>query len=211
MKITYAHYSFDVDNLGPGLRHVLWVQGCCFRCDGCIASSYHDRKGTETEASELAEEFLYRASPHIEGITVSGGEPFLQAEGLLEFVRILKKQRDWGVICYTGFTMEELREREKSDPYVGALLEEMDMLIDGRYIRELDKGDALRGSSNQRIWCLTDRYRDQIETVYGSKNRQMTVRFEDNKMVMIGVPGEDDRKRWENMKKYLQTVGGELV
>ena len=58
MKIRYAHYSFNVDNLGPGFRHVLWVQGCCFRCEGCIAPNYQKSGGIEIEVQELAAKFL---------------------------------------------------------------------------------------------------------------------------------------------------------
>ena len=209
MNIRYAHYSFYVENLGPGSRRVLWVQGCCFDCPGCIAEGYHKKEGFVTDVQTLAREFLEAEDPQTEGITLSGGEPFLQPEALTEFVRILKAHRDWGVICYTGFTMEELREREKEIPAVGSLLKECDLLIDGRYVQEKDEGEALKGSSNQKIWCLSERYKDQIKEVYGNKNRKMSVRFENNRMVMIGVPDAKDRKRWENLKKTLQMVGGE--
>lgn len=219
MKIRYAHYSFNVDNLGPGFRHVLWVQGCCFRCEGCIAPNYQKSGGIEIEVQELAAKFLEETNKRrsavsektIEGITISGGEPFLQAEALAEFIKILKKSRPWGIIVYTGFTMEELKEKEKNDPSIKRLLDELDLLIDGRYVADLDKGDSLRGSSNQRIWNFTDRYKKQLETVYGKKERHITIRFEDDKMVLIGVPDETDKKRWENMKKYLQMVGGKVI
>ena len=70
----------------------------------------------------------------------------------------------------------ELKEKEKNDPSIKRLLDELDLLIDGRYVADLDKGDALRGSSNQRIWNFTDRYKKQLETVYGKKERKEGIR-----------------------------------
>ena len=79
------------------------------------------------------------------GITISGGEPFLQAEALISLIRTIKTRRDIGVIVYSGFTLDELeRDDEKS-----SLLSEIDVLIDGRYIKELDDGRAYVGSSTK--------------------------------------------------------------
>ena len=88
---------------GPGERFVLWVQGCSLGCAGCFSPTTHERNGGELmEAQRLAEMIL--ATKNIEGVTISGGEPFQQARtlaGLTETVR----GTGLTVMCYTGFTI----------------------------------------------------------------------------------------------------------
>jgi len=205
MKLNYAHYSFGVTNLGPEKRSVLWVQKCCFQCPGCVAPGYREEGGLWIETEELAEIFLEN-SKEAEGITISGGEPFLQPETLLKFVRKLKEKKNLGVIIYTGFTKEELEVRMESKPAIKELLQETDLLIDGRYESKKDAGEAMRGSSNQRFLFLTPRYENQISAA----ERKMQIRFENNKMVMIGIPSKEDLKKWENVKHYVQKIGGQM-
>jgi len=201
MKLNYAHYSFHVTNLGPETRSVLWVQKCCFRCPGCVAPSYRSEGGQWIDTKELAKIFQ-KNGVDAEGITISGGEPFLQPEAVLEFVRYLKSVQDQGVIIYTGFMKEELEEKMKERPAIRELLLETDLLIDGRYIEELDMQESIRGSSNQRLFFLTSRYEEKN----WDKERKMRIRFEDNRMVMIGIPGKKDRQKWENLKKYAVSL-----
>jgi len=204
MKLNYAHYSFGVTNLGPEKRSVLWVQKCCFQCPGCVAPGYREEGGLWIDTEELADIFL-KNSAEAEGITISGGEPFLQPEAVVEFIRILKKEKDFGIIIYTGFIKEELEEKMQHRPAVGDLLKETDLLIDGRYVEALDSQEVMRGSSNQRLWFFTSRY----EGKDWGKERKMKIRFENNKMVMIGIPGKEDREKWENLKNYVLSIGGE--
>ncbi len=159
MSTIYYHMKEpDVTVLGPGHRYVLWVQGCGRSCPGCISPESHDKKaGKPIEAAALAWEIALSGA---EGLTISGGEPFLQPEALAELVKELRALRpDMGLIVYTGFTLEQLRQM----PQAGAFLDQIDLLIDGPYIRELNDGRGLRGSSNQRILPLTDKYRALAE------------------------------------------------
>ena len=97
------------------------------------------------------EEILERMkkNPLLKGITLSGGEPFCQAEALAYLARQVHAA-GWDVVCYTGYTLEALLAME--DPHIRELLEEVDLLIDGPFI--LEKRDLtllFRGSSNQRL------------------------------------------------------------
>lgn len=167
--------------LGPGLRYVLWVQGCEQRCPGCVAESAQNmEKGTPINIDALAMEItLSRA----DGLTISGGEPFLQARELAKMLDIIASKKDMGVIVYTGYTYENLKKN--SDAKI--LLSKIDLLVDGPYIRHLDDGKSLRGSSNQRIISLTDRYKDYMSE-YGTGQRMTESFYHGIHVHEIGIP-----------------------
>ena len=197
-------YIYPTDLLGPYNRFVLWVDGCCFSCPGCILENNNLRNRVEMSADEMSRVILN--ADNIEGITISGGEPFLQAAELSEMLIKVKKERDIGVIIYTGFTLDELMEKET--PAISALLGMTDILIDGRYIRELDDGAAYRGSSNQRIIMLSDRYNNIYDEYYcsGSKRRSKVLWGQD-KVMIVGVPDKEDLSNWILLKKELIGLG----
>ena len=173
--------------LGPGVRYVLWVQGCHRRCSGCVAANaYHMEEGKKISTGALAMEI---ALSKAQGLTISGGEPFLQAEALAEMLEKLKDIREMGVIIYTGYTYEALQEL----PGAKRLLEMTDLLIDGEYVAELDDGRSLRGSSNQRVIALTDRYVNNLSGygVEGRDNETFTHGWEIHK---IGIPKKDEKE-----------------
>ena len=125
--------------------------------------------------------------PEQEGLTVSGGEPFLQAEALARLIDRLRKRKEIGVILYTGYTLEELRGQQAPEGS-GALLERIDLLIDGPYIANLNDGGALRGSSNQRVIPLTERYRDRLWMYGAGRERQVELRYTEEGFGIVGVP-----------------------
>ena len=170
-----------VTTLGPGTRYVVWVSGCHRNCPGCIAPDSHDMtKGYPVEAGALAWDILLSG---VDGLTISGGEPFLQALALAEMVRTVRQRKDLGVIVYTGFTYEELLRM----PQAQSLLEQTDLLIDGPYIQELDDGLSLRGSSNQRTILLTKRYRNML-SVYGTQKREQEIFHHAGVTHYVGIP-----------------------
>lgn len=135
---------------GPGLRFVVFTQGCMHECPGCHNPATHSLGGGyETCPQELYVQFT--TNPLLAGVTFSGGEPFLQPVPL---VALAKQVHALGktVVVYTGYTLEALFPLAQQCPAVLSLLEQTDLLIDGPYVaalRELDSG--LKGSSNQRI------------------------------------------------------------
>lgn len=171
----------SVTTLGPGRRYAVWVSGCHRNCPGCIAPDSHDMtRGTPVDADALAWEILLSGA---EGLTISGGEPFLQAAALAQMVQTVRQKRDLGVIVYTGFTYEELCRMPDAQP----LLEQTDLLIDGPYIRELDDGLSLRGSSNQRVIPLTERYRQELPN-YGTRPREQEIFHHAGTTHFVGIP-----------------------
>ncbi|MBN1699184.1 MAG: radical SAM protein [Spirochaetales bacterium] len=146
---------------GPGRRTVVWVQGCVFDCEGCFnqAARSH-RQNRIMTVSEIMELIPYS---EVEGITVSGGEPFYQAEGVYRLADRARKN-GLGIMVYTGYTKAEILESE--DPYFRRLLAATDILVDGRYDRLSPPTARWAGSGNQRIHFLTDRYKAYEASVY---------------------------------------------
>jgi len=134
---------------GPGLRYVIFTQGCQHQCPHCQNPETWDMDaGKEYTVRQLIR-LLRQQKKTKQGVTFSGGEPFLQAAELAD-VALAARQMGWDVVTYTGFTYEELIA-DNSDG-VRALLSVTDILIDGKYVHALrDIGLTFRGSSNQRL------------------------------------------------------------
>lgn len=136
---------------GPGARFVVWLQGCTLGCAGCFNPSTHDAAGgRERSIEELVAEM--RASG-AEGLSLSGGEPLQQAQAasaLLDAARVL----GMSTLAFSGYTIEEIRALADGPK----VLARLDVLIDGRYVAAERLATGLRGSANQRIHLLTDRY-----------------------------------------------------
>ena len=135
---------------GPGLRYVIFTQGCPHRCPNCHnPTSWDMDTGKEFTVKEIIR--MLKKQKKIQGVTFSGGEPFLQAAELSQ-VALAAHQLGLDVVTYSGFTYEELIEQGKNDINITALLSASDLLIDGKYIdAKRDSSLPFRGSSNQRI------------------------------------------------------------
>jgi anaerobic ribonucleoside-triphosphate reductase activating protein len=171
--------------LGPGLRSVVWVQGCPFRCVGCIAPEWiPDRPARDVRPDELAAELL--ADADVAGLTFSGGEPMAQALALADVIRHGRQMRELTLICFTGYRLAELRARPPG-PGVAALLAQTDVLIDGRYVAARNDDRGLRGSDNQQIHFLSGRLaaaRDELT----DGPRRAELRLRAGSALLIGVP-----------------------
>jgi anaerobic ribonucleoside-triphosphate reductase activating protein len=137
---------------GPGSRFVVWMQGCTLGCAGCFKPGTHDAAGgRELDVADIAAQLA--AARGIEGLSLSGGEPLQQpaaAAALLDAARAL----GLSTLAFSGYRIEEIR----SLPGGPEVLARLDVLIDGRYEASERLATGLRGSANQRIQLLTDRY-----------------------------------------------------
>lgn len=135
---------------GPGLRYTVFVQGCPHGCPGCHNPHTHSFDGgTIVDIEELFVECI--EDPLHQGVTFSGGEPFCQAEPLY-FLGSKFKEYGFDLMCYSGWTFEELLKKSETEEYVKELLSITDILVDGRF--ELNRRSLalkFRGSDNQRI------------------------------------------------------------
>lgn len=194
MKIQLHAKRDGITKLGPGTRFVVWTQGCPRSCPGCMtAASQQMNGGFSADTKQLAEEIL-QSGRH--GLTISGGEPFLQAKALADLIQEVRKKTDLGVMIYTGFTLEELQEADNPD--YNLLLEQCDLLVDGPYIDELNDSKNLRGSSNQRAIPLTDRYAEYAKQI-GTKPAEIEMFYEEEKIRIVGVPPKNMFKKVKQM------------
>lgn len=152
MKIRISSpLTFDSIVDGPGLRMVIWTQGCIHNCKGCHNPQTHTlNEGYEVDTEEVIDKI--KSLKLQKGITLSGGEPFLQPEAL-EKVAKEAKSKGLDVWAYTGFTFEQLLDKNNESYFKNLnLLRNVDVLVDGKFIEEKkDISLKFRGSSNQRI------------------------------------------------------------
>lgn len=125
---------------GEGCRFVVFAQGCPHHCEGCQNPDTHStNEGWTLPVGMIAEAYEEKRQV-LDGLTLSGGEPFMQQQALIELIKLTKPESVW---CYTGFTFEQVEQTE--------LIKYIDVLVDGRF--EIDKKveGKMYGSSNQRI------------------------------------------------------------
>ncbi len=170
--------------LGPGMRYVIWTQGCPFHCEGCVTPKSRPlTKDKQVRIVDLAEDILSR--PQIEGITISGGEPFLQASALGNLLQTVHETRpDLTVMSYTGYTKESLIWPDAQN-----LIKYLDLLIDGPYVQALNDNKGVRGSSNQRLHFFTSRLLPWKEELENGK-RKVEYHITNGNIKAYGVPTE---------------------
>lgn len=169
--------------LGPGLRAVVWVQGCSLHCPGCMVPETWPTTGGEwVDPVHLAQAILQRAD--VEGVTISGGEPTEQAAAVAQLLARVKAagKNTW---VYSGYTLEELVARQ--DPATDEMLTLTDVLVDGRY--ELAQAGTFRwrGSANQRIIRLTDVISLDRIAENESSRIEITLNHQ-GELLVIGIP-----------------------
>lgn len=134
---------------GPGIRFVIFSQGCPHHCEGCHNEATHDfNGGYECSIQRLLNEI--DKDPILQGVTFSGGEPMCQAEAFLELGKEIKN-RGLNLVIFTGYTYEDLLDMEVINPAIGELLELTDYIIDGPFLlAQRDLTLQFKGSRNQR-------------------------------------------------------------
>ena len=147
--MNYHNITTDDMLNGDGLRTVLWVAGCGHACPGCQNPVTWDAcGGLPFDEAAKAELFEKLGKPHISGITFSGGDPMFQPEGFTQLAHAIKERSRKNIWCYTGYTFEKLLR----NPRQAQLLKYIDVLVDGKFKKELrDEELYFRGSRNQRL------------------------------------------------------------
>lgn len=184
-QINIAALAGGTKALGPGMRAVVWVQGCPLNCRGCVAPNWIPFVPAMllTPQEVLEQLDLER----IEGLTFSGGEPMEQAAGLAALARLARQKKDLDLICFTGYRYERLL-KDPPNKGVPELLAEVDVLIDGPFIQALNDSIGLRGSSNQRVIHLTSRLQ---EYDFESRRREVEITITNGELAFIGIPTPD--------------------
>jgi anaerobic ribonucleoside-triphosphate reductase activating protein len=136
---------------GPGVRFVVFAQGCPHACPECHNPDTWDREGGHEATVRDIIKQIRKAPASVKGVTLSGGEPFEQAAEMADLAaRVHAMGMD--IVTYTGYLYERLVQKGQNEPDIARLLNETDILIDGPFIKaEKDIGLRFRGSANQRL------------------------------------------------------------
>lgn len=185
MRISHESIT---NSLGPGKRYVIWVQGCKKNCSNCINPEGRKFSGGYTKSVEEIINCI-TSLDDICGITVSGGEPFLQYNELKELITLLKLRTNLDVMLYSGYTYSEILAMY---PDSEEFFRNVDIFVDGEYIDEMNSGSAYRGSDNQDIYFFTEKYKSYAEKILSSKQRDFSFEIDDNgEIYFIGIPPKD--------------------
>jgi len=175
---------------GPGVRSVVWVQGCTIGCPGCFNPHTHPHEGRrlidpKRLGWKLAEE------PDIDGVTISGGEPFEQSVACSILAAAVRK-RGLSIMVFSGYSLAQLQQ--SSDLAVSQFLAEIDVLVAGPYIRSKSLiGHSWRASANQTVHRLTDRIRTAVNTPSDSQP-VVEVTTNGKAMSCTGFPAKIDQQ-----------------
>ena len=179
---------------GPGIRSCVWFQGCHIRCKGCFAKDLWE---SNEHLLYTPEELIDKVPPQSEGITVLGGEPFEQEEGLSMLLE-LAWNKGLSAIVFTGYTFEYIQTKVSNN--ITSILSHVDVLIDGPYIESLKSFEIpLIGSTNQQFHFLTKRY-----SMSDFAKNKYEVRINKNGVTSINGMGCPDiiTELLKNPKKY---------
>ena len=173
---------YPVTALGPGNRVALWVAGCGRHCKNCanpeLWQAHPYQKTSPEKLAGYIDDFVKKG---IDGLTVTGGEPFDQAPAIAEMIHHLSEKPE--LLIFSGYKYEELLTKEDAKE----LLKLCDVLIDGEYIEELNDDKAvLRGSLNQQIHYLNENVRDKYEA-YLKEGRKIQNFIYDYRTVSVGI------------------------
>lgn len=196
MDLNVNSLSPLVTTLGPGRRIGLWLQGCSFRCPGCMTPELFEcDKRFCRKIPDVLFEILAHVPGH-SGLTISGGEPFEQAEGLRELLFLVRKYTTLDVLIYSGYTLKELTD---GPPAMQDVLSLVDVLIDGRYRHDLPASKPWVGSSNQMVHLLSRRAQSDERYINASRMNIPSLQVQigaDNSLHLIGIPRRGDLARF---------------
>lgn len=196
MNVLLNRLHHPVTALGHGTRAGIWFQGCDIGCAGCLSQDTWDSDSSRSVPVGSVLDWL-RGLPPVDGVTISGGEPFQQPgalRALLEGVHEWRGSRSLDILVYSGYVISRLSRNPESRD----ILELCDAVVTGPYIERLNDGSPLRGSSNQELVPLTPLGHRRYVTV-DSDRRRIQVCVEDGaegrRVYYIGIPRRGDMDR----------------
>lgn len=189
LTVGISRVHFPVTTLGPGKRLGIWFQGCSLRCEGCISVDTWATAKTLIPIDQLMMA-LSSYIPLVDGITISGGEPFDQFDALLAIVAQLREKTEVDILVYTGYSIENIADKlQQIKPYI-------DVLISDPFQRQNSQTLRLRGSDNQRLHCFTSQAKEKYayyQQVVTTNDKVLDVMFDAEGVVWFaGIPKRDD-------------------
>jgi anaerobic ribonucleoside-triphosphate reductase activating protein len=179
---------------GPGLRFVLWTQGCSKGCKNCFnPETWSFEKYKSLTPLEI---FRLIKNSNVSGVTITGGDPLEQPEELLELLVLLEGLNlSNGIILFTGYTIDEINK----DFLLRKSLNYIDVLIDGRFEKDQRISSSLRGSENQNIIYFSSKIKEEELNI----DQEVEVGILDNEMYVTGFPSIS--------RKVLKSLGIRVV
>jgi anaerobic ribonucleoside-triphosphate reductase activating protein len=183
---------YPVSTLGPGERIGIWTSGCSKKCFNCISPEMWiartDKDINVNNLINFVNEIITKNN--VDGITISGGDPLEQPDDILRFVsKISRKCRD--ILIYTGYTLSELYELWPEEK-INLLLAHTAVLIDGRYVDDLNDGRTpLIGSTNQKIHYFNPNIKPEYDEYMRLNGRQVQNVYYNKKMISIGIHNKE--------------------
>jgi anaerobic ribonucleoside-triphosphate reductase activating protein len=191
LQVNRTHYP--VRTLGPGVRAGIWTQGCTIGCRGCASQdTWPLRPERSVDVRRLVE--WLDSLPAVDGLTITGGEPFQQMEGLTALLRAI---RDWAaprpealdILVYSGYSRAALGRRSGST----AALSLCDAIITGPYVDRLNPGGLWRGSANQRLVILSELGEARYgQAVAGQPEPRIQMSSDGDRLWLVGIPRRGD-------------------
>ncbi len=200
IAINRAHYPVTV--LGPGKRIGIWLQGCSIRCPACVSQdTWASDAGREMTVATLLAWCRRVAADGVDGITLSGGEPFDQARALTVLLTALhdwrqRSGRDFDILCYSGYPLATLQRKH------AGILALLDAVIPEPYVDGLPLAHVWRGSANQPLVPLSARGAARYAaylTVPAEEGRRMQVAADGGRLWFIGIPQRGDMTALEDL------------
>jgi anaerobic ribonucleoside-triphosphate reductase activating protein len=199
LQINKAHYPVTV--LGPGRRVGIWVQGCSIHCKHCVSmDTWAPDPKRAMRISAILDWCRKAAASGCDGITISGGEPFDQPQGLRALLTGLHAWRagrslDFDILCYSGYPLRTLEGKH------GDILALLDAVIPEPYVDNAPPTAIWCGSANQRLVPLSERgrkvYAQFVDQPVEQLGKQMQVAVEQGRVWMIGIPARGDMEKLE--------------
>ena len=196
-RLSLSRLHFPITTLGPGQRIGIWTQGCSIHCECCMSRD----TWKFTRVGEAVHDVMEHIQPWLgaaDGITISGGEPFDQAEALVAFLRMLRTRFDGDVLVYSGYSFEDLRTRH------AAALSYIDVLISEPFIAAKATALPLRGSDNQRFCFLTPLGRSRFEVIANARTPVSAPALDaivtaEGEFWLAGIPHPGDLQRLDEI------------
>jgi anaerobic ribonucleoside-triphosphate reductase activating protein len=213
MRITLNKAHFPVTVLGPGRRIGIWFQGCSIGCAGCVSrDTWLSDQGRSIDVAQLLEWCKAKGSDGVDGVTISGGEPFEQPDGLVEFLRGLhawraEMERPVDILCYSGFRYSRLQRDH------GEILTLLDALIPEPFQHRRPQERLWRGSANQPLIILSalgeQRFGPFLEAG-GDAGARVQVEIGEKGVWYVGIPQRGDMERLEKAVRARGLIIGDV-
>jgi anaerobic ribonucleoside-triphosphate reductase activating protein len=186
MKWRLNKIQYPIYNLGPGRRVGFWVQGCDLGCKGCVNQTLWSNNGGRSMEVVDVFNWLLTLDVKLNGITLSGGEPFQQYESMIAFLHLVKEKTNLDVYCFTGYYLRELEVLFPDKLFYRY----MDFLVDGRYVAERHEDMNVKGSANQTLYQIESGVAVALEALPSQRWSVQVSR--DNQIYMSGIPRKND-------------------